>query len=81
MLSVPPRFLTLEQVADELAISKAQVYALVRRKELRALKIGGRGVWRISRDDIEDYLSQGFKDTARWIENHPFTEEEPDDQA
>ncbi len=37
---MPPRFLTLDQVADELATSRAQVYALVRSGELPAIKIG-----------------------------------------
>ena len=38
-----PRFLTLGEVAEILNTSSAQVYALVRRGELRAIKIGGRG--------------------------------------
>jgi excisionase family DNA binding protein len=55
---VADRFLSREQVAEELAISKAQVYALLRRKELRGIKIGGRGIWRIGRDDLETYLQR-----------------------
>jgi excisionase family DNA binding protein len=73
---VAGRFLTREQVADELAISKAQVYALLRRKDLRAMKIGGRGIWRISREDLETYIERTYKETARWIDTHPFTEDE-----
>jgi len=34
----------------------AQCYALIRRDELRAAKIGGRGDYRIGRDDLEAYL-------------------------
>src|SRR4051794_20179250 len=41
-----PRFLTLTDVAEVLNTSSAQVYALVRRGELKAIKIGGRGQWR-----------------------------------
>jgi excisionase family DNA binding protein len=37
------RFLTLDQVAEELSTSRNQVYALVRQGELGAIKIGGRG--------------------------------------
>jgi len=37
---VPVRFLTRKQVAEELNISMAQCYALIRRGELRAAKIG-----------------------------------------
>lgn len=73
---VAGRFLTREQVADELAISKAQVYALLRRKDLRAMKIGGRGIWRISREDLETYIKRTYDETARWIAKHPFTEDE-----
>lgn len=44
------RFLTRAQVAEELNISMAQAYALIRRGEIRAAKIGGRGDSRISRN-------------------------------
>lgn len=77
---VPSRFLKLEDVADELAITRAQAYALARRKELRAIKIGGRGIWRISHSDLEDYLTRGYEETARWIDQHAMTTEEPDEE-
>ncbi len=52
--SQAPRFLTLDQVADELNISKWQTTALLRRKAIRALKMGaGRGQWRIERSKPE----------------------------
>ena len=68
------RFLTRKQVAEELAISEAPVYALLRRGDLRAAKLGGRGVWRIGRDDLEAYIARTYEDTARWIDEHPFSE-------
>lgn len=72
------RMLTLDQVAEELAISKAQVYALVRRKDLRAGKIGGRGQWRVLAADLEAYVERTWNETADWIDKHPFAEgEEP----
>jgi excisionase family DNA binding protein len=40
---MPARFITMKQVAEELSLSEAQVYALVRSKDLPAVKIGGRG--------------------------------------
>ena len=67
------RFLTREQVADEL-YSVAQAYAVIRRKDLRAMKVGGRGTRRIGRDDLEDYFSRMYVETERWIQEHPFTE-------
>lgn len=66
------RFLTRAQVAEELAISMAQSYALIRSGELRAAKFGGRGDYRIGRDDLEDYIERTYAETARWVANHPF---------
>jgi excisionase family DNA binding protein len=43
------RFLKREQVAEELNISKAQLYALLRRGDMRHIKVGGRGLYRIGR--------------------------------
>ena len=63
------RFLTRAQVAEELNISMAQCYALLRRGELRAAKIGGRGDYRIGRDDLEAYLERTYAATERWIES------------
>jgi excisionase family DNA binding protein len=67
------RFLTLKQVAEELAISDAQVYALVRNRDLPAIKIGGRGQWRIERAKLEEYIERAYGETARFIDEHPFT--------
>ena len=53
----PLRFLTLQQVADELNVSHAQVYALVRDRTLAAVQIGGRGQWRVERNRLEDYIA------------------------
>ena len=70
------RFLTRAQVAEELNISMAQCYALLRRGELRAARIGARGDYRIGRDDLEAYIEQTYAETAVWIEQHPLTERE-----
>jgi excisionase family DNA binding protein len=79
---MPARFLTRGQVADELNISRAQTYALIRRGELRALKIGGHGIWPIDRDDLEVFIQRAYEETARWVEEHPLTEDEaaPEDR-
>jgi excisionase family DNA binding protein len=67
------RFLTMKQVAEELAISEAQAYALVRNRDLPAIKIGGRGQWRIERVKLEEYIQRAYDDTARFIDQHPYT--------
>ena len=58
----PTRFLTLQQVADELNVSHSQIYALVRDRSLIAVKIGGRGQWRVERARLEDYIEQLYRD-------------------
>lgn len=55
-----PRFLTLADVAEILATSTAQVYALVRRGELRAIKIGGRGQWRVETVELEAFIRRMY---------------------
>ncbi len=48
-----PRFLRLGDVALCLNISSSQVYALVRSGDLPAIKIGGRGQWRVEATRLE----------------------------
>ncbi|MBX7442915.1 MULTISPECIES: helix-turn-helix domain-containing protein [unclassified Arthrobacter] len=61
------RFLTLAQVADELNVKQSLVQGLIRTGELRALQVGGRGLWRIGRQDVEDYIEQAYRRTAERI--------------
>jgi excisionase family DNA binding protein len=68
------RFLTLADVADVLNTSVSQVYALVRNQELPAIKIGGRGQWRVERDKLEDYITRMYEQTSEFIAEHPFIE-------
>jgi len=60
----PGRFLTLAQVAQELNVSRSQVYALVRDRSVVAVKIGGRGVWRVERAELGRYIA-GLYGAAR----------------
>jgi hypothetical protein len=43
---------------------------------LRHIKIGGRGDYRIGRDDLEAYIERTYAKTERWIGEHPSTESE-----
>lgn len=61
------RFLTLTDVGEILNITPAQTYALVRRGDLRALKIGGRGQWRVERSELEAYIQRMYDETARFV--------------
>jgi excisionase family DNA binding protein len=74
------RFLTLADVADVLNISASQTYALVRSGELEAIKIGGRGQWRVERDKLESYIARMYNETRSFVTAHPLidTDAEPD---
>ncbi|MCW2494577.1 helix-turn-helix domain-containing protein [Jatrophihabitans sp.] len=61
------RFLTLSDVADVLNISASQTYALVRSGELEAIKIGGRGQWRVERDRLESYIDRMYDQTREFV--------------
>jgi excisionase family DNA binding protein len=72
------RFLTLSDVAEVLNISDSQTYALVRSGELPAIKIGGRGQWRIERDQLESYIARMYDQTKQFVADHPYVDSRPD---
>ena len=69
-----PRFLTLADVAEVLSTSSAQVYALVRRGDLPAIKIGGRGQWRVEASQLEAYIERMYHEARAFVDAHPFPE-------
>jgi excisionase family DNA binding protein len=78
VMSVEPRFLLLSEVAAELNVSDSQVYHMVRGGELPAIKIGGRGQWRVERSRLEEYIERKYAETAEWVRHNPLTDREPD---
>jgi excisionase family DNA binding protein len=72
------RFLTLADVADVLNISASQTYALVRSGDLEAIKIGGRGQWRVEREKLESYIARMYDQTRSFVAAHPFAEDDAD---
>ena len=62
-----PRFLTVEQVADELNVGLPTVRMLLKSGELRGIQIGGRGLWRVANADLEDYVAEAYRVTAEKI--------------
>jgi excisionase family DNA binding protein len=66
-MSDAPRFLTLADVAEVLNTSLAQVTALVHRRELKALKLGGRGQWRVEATELEDFIARMYEQTDRHL--------------
>ncbi|OFE14614.1 transcriptional regulator [Humibacillus sp. DSM 29435] len=66
------RFLQLTEVSEVLNISAAQAYALVRSGELPAIKVGGRGQWRVEATELELYIQRMYAETKSFVESHPF---------
>lgn len=62
---MPARFMPLTDVAETLSISASQAYALVRSGELRAIKVGGRGQWRVETTELEAYIQRSYESTER----------------
>ncbi|WP_203717891.1 helix-turn-helix domain-containing protein [Asanoa siamensis] len=73
---VEHRFLQLSEVAEELAVSDSQVYHMVRSGELPAIKVGGRGQWRVERAKLEEYISRKYDETAEWVRSNPLIDKE-----
>lgn len=59
-VTTSPRFLSLDDVAKELNISRAQMYSLVRSGELPAIQVGPKRVWRIERARLEEYIERQY---------------------
>lgn len=70
--AVTKRFLQLADVAEVLDISAAQAYALVRSGDLPAIKVGGRGQWRVEATELEGYIQRMYAQTRTFVEAHPF---------
>lgn len=62
------RFLTLADVAETLNVSASQAYALVRSGELPAIKVGGRGQWRIEASVLEEFIARMYAQTRAQVE-------------
>ena len=76
------RFLLLSDVAEVLNISASQAYALVRNGELPAIKVGGRGQWRVERSELEEYIQRAYAQTRAFVSAHPLGREEvPPDEV
>lgn len=65
------RFLLLADVAEVLNISASQSYALVRNGDLPAIKVGGRGQWRVERSELETYIQRLYRETRDFVDKHP----------
>jgi excisionase family DNA binding protein len=71
---MPQRFLQLADVAEILNISANQAYQLVNTKELRAIKVGGRGQWRIEASELEAYIQRKYVETEELLDSRSVDE-------
>lgn len=62
------RFVPLTEVSEILDISAAQAYALVRSGELPAIKVGGRGQWRVEITELDAYIERMYSQTRAFVE-------------
>jgi excisionase family DNA binding protein len=65
------RFYQLSDVAEILNISASQTYALVRSGELPAIKVGGRGQWRVEHAELENYIQRAYAETRAFVAANP----------
>jgi excisionase family DNA binding protein len=70
-MTAPKRFLQLAEVAEVLNISASQTYALVRSGDVAAIKIGGRGQWRVEVSELESYIERMYAETREFVRSHP----------
>ncbi|MGN8131517.1 excisionase family DNA-binding protein [Paenarthrobacter sp. 22069] len=61
------RFLTIEQVAEELNVGLPTVRALLSAGEMRGIQVGTRGLWRVGSADLDQYISNAYAQTAERI--------------
>lgn len=59
-----PRFLTVEQAAEELNVGVPLIRTLLKSGELRGIQIGARGLWRIGTTDVEMYIEAAYRKAA-----------------
>ncbi len=76
---VARRFIPLTEVSEILDVSAAQAYALVRSGDLPAIKVGGRGQWRIERTRLEEYIERKYAETAAWVHDNPLVTRDDDE--
>lgn len=73
------RFLDLKAVSDELAVTKAQVYTILKNGDLPAIQVGPKKVWRIERTKLEEYIERRYAATREAVERGDVPDEDPED--
>lgn len=50
---------TLQEVADYLKVSRQTIYNYLTKKKLRASKLAGQREYRVTEEDLQEFLKQG----------------------
>ncbi|MFT6535044.1 MAG: excisionase family DNA binding protein [Alpinimonas sp.] len=61
----PGRFLSISETAELLTVSVTQVYNLVHRGELIAIRVGTRGPWRIDISVVQAFIDDQYEMARR----------------
>jgi excisionase family DNA binding protein len=72
-----PQILTLAQVKEIMNVGTPTIYALLASQELRGVQLGWRRVWRVSHEDLADYLERAYAQSKARIEGGQLGDEEP----
>lgn len=67
LVDVEQRFLTIDDVSERLALSRQAVRSMIKRGDLAALQVGGRGLWRIPEEALDAYIQAGLEHTAQAV--------------
>ena len=78
---VARRFIPLTEVSEILDVSAAQAYALVRSGDLPAIKVGGRGQWRVETTELEAYIQRMYAETRDLVTTRGETGDDAPDDA
>lgn len=62
---IPGRFLSISETAELLTVSATQVYNLVHRGELAALRVGKRGPWRVDARVLQTFIDDQYEMARR----------------
>ena len=78
-MAASERFLTLKQVADELSSSVPQVRSIIKNGDIKAIRIGENGPYRIERRVFESYINKQYEVEPAKSEDDNVEEHESDD--
>jgi excisionase family DNA binding protein len=59
------QLLTVDQVAERLQVNEQTIRRWLREGELRGVSFGGRTGWRISEEDLQEFLDRRREETKK----------------